>query len=137
MFTHVTYADFTGKWGEKKRKNYFINFQLSVLMERDEKTQILAHSPVTYLGAWNCPIALKTCNQRKRQRYYVQYFYRRGGGHEQLVYDYRSLRVDLCSVLDHKWIASWFGWLILFSSSALYFFPFSLAYLLWTKNILI
>ena len=49
-------------------------------------------------------IALKTCNQRKRQRYYVQYFYRRGGGHEQLVYteDYRSLRVDLCSVLDHK-----------------------------------
>lgn len=25
-------------------------------------------------------IALKPCNQRKRQRYYVQYFYRRGSG---------------------------------------------------------
>lgn len=57
MFTHVTYADFTGKWGKKK---YFINFQLSVLMERDEKTQILAHSPVTYLGAWNCPEDLQS-----------------------------------------------------------------------------
>ena len=36
---------------EEKKKNHLINFQLSVLMERDEKTQILAHSLITYLGA--------------------------------------------------------------------------------------
>ena len=45
---------------EKKKKNHFINFQLSILMERDEKTQILAHSPITYLGAWNCPEDLQS-----------------------------------------------------------------------------
>lgn len=76
-------------------------------------------------------IALKTCHQRKRQRYYVQYFYRRGGGHEQLIYteeDYRSLRVDLCSVLDHRLIASWYGFGLVgqfFSVALLYIFSLS------------
>lgn len=57
MFTHMIYADFTGNRGKNE---HFINFQLSVLMERDEKTQILVHSPITYLGASNRPEALQS-----------------------------------------------------------------------------
>ena len=57
MFTHMIYADVTGHRGKNE---HFMNFQLSVLMERDEKTQILAHSPITYLGASNCPEDLQS-----------------------------------------------------------------------------
>ena len=55
MFTHMSYADFTGHTHTHThtQNEQFIYFQLSVLMERDEKTQILAHFPITYLGAWN------------------------------------------------------------------------------------
>ena len=95
----MTYLDFTGHQGKKKKK-HFINFQLSVIMERDEKTQILAHSPVTYLGAWNCPEDLPS---EEKAEDYVQYFYRRGGGHEQLIYTEEDYRYwELTSLLDHK-----------------------------------
>lgn len=51
--------------GTEEKNEHFISFQLSVLMERDEKTQILVHSPITYLGASNRPEDLQSEEKAK------------------------------------------------------------------------